>query len=139
MTDNASQPPEPTGENSSRFAETRLHEPGETLSRQEEDIALAAELLGTGSVSERQIRSAVSDWSIHGSVSLAQHIEDRGLVSADQIAILKQRVRNRVERARKSAAGDSGAPAGDSLLLATLERLDGTQAFEDVMSQDQSS
>ena len=126
MTDKASQPLGPNDETSSRFAETRLHEPAETFSRQEEDIALAAELLGTGSLSERQIRSAVSDWSIHGSVSLADHIVNRGIVSAEQIEILKGQVRKRIERVRRSVAGDTNAPAGESLLITTLERIDGT-------------
>ncbi len=127
MTDTAAQPPDPHAEESTRFDETCWHDPGESISQQEEDIALAAELLGAGSLSERQIAAAVADWSIHGSVSLAEHIKNRGLLSAQQLDNLGQRVQRRVERARQSAASDSIAPAGgESLLLATLERLDGT-------------
>ena len=126
MTNSASQPVEPTDDHSSRFTETRLHEPGETLSRQEEDIALAVELLATGALSERQILSAVSDWSIHGSVSLAQHILERGIVSAEKLETLQQLTQRRVDTARKTAAADSDKPVSDSLLLDTLEQLDGT-------------
>jgi hypothetical protein len=124
MADAATQPPE---ENSAGFAETRLHEPGETVSQQEQDIALVAELLEAGSLSERQIAAVMGDWSIHGSIPLAQHIENRGLIPAEQIAILVQRAQSRVDSARKSAANDSLAPSGtESLFLATLERIDGT-------------
>jgi serine/threonine protein kinase len=127
MADAATQPPDPSEENSAGFAETRLHEPGETVSQQEQDIALVAELLEAGSLSERQIAAVMGDWSIHGSIPLAQHIENRGLIPAEQIAILVQRAQSRVDSARKSAANDSLAPSGtESLFLATLERIDGT-------------
>ncbi len=104
-----------------------MHEPGETISQQEQDIALVAELLESGYLSERQIGSVMGDWSIHGSIPLAQHIEKRGLVRAEQLAVLMRRAQERIERARKSAANDSFAPAaGESLFLSTLERLDGS-------------
>lgn len=110
-----------------RFAETRLYEPEDAVSRQEEDVALAAELLQSGIVNEREIAGAVSDWSIHGSVSLAQHLEQRSVLSAEQISLIKQAAITRVDRARQSIAGGSEAPAaGKSMLLATLERLDGS-------------
>ena len=127
MTDAEGQPPESPKQNVGRFAETRLHDPGETITQQEQDIALVAELLESGSLSERQIGTVMGDWSIHGSIPLAQHIEDRGLVGAEQLAILIRRAQGRIERARQSAANDSLAPVGgESLFLSTLERLDGT-------------
>lgn len=111
----------------SQFAATRIFEPEETFSRQEEDIAIAAELLQAGLVNEREIVAAVSDWSIHGSVSLADHLEKRQLLSAEQIDALRQRAVARVDRARRSIAGGSQMPAaGKSMMLATLERLDGS-------------
>jgi serine/threonine protein kinase len=117
--------PPPAEEN--RFAATRLYEPEEFVSRQEEDIALAAELIQSGIVSEREIAAAVSDWSLHGNVSLAKHLEGRGLLTAEQIESLRQSAARRVERARRSVAGGSEMPAtGRSMLLATLERLDGS-------------
>jgi serine/threonine protein kinase len=126
MTDAANQPPDPSN-STGHFAETRLHDPGETISQQEQDIALVAELLDAGSLSERQIAAVMGDWSIHGSIPLAKHIEERGLLPATQLAALTRRALVRVERARKSAADDSLAPeSGESLFLATLERLDGT-------------
>ena len=85
MTDAETQPPDSSDQGDARFAETRLHEPGETISQQEQDIALVAELLEAGSLSERQIAAVMGDWSIHGSVPLAKHIEDRGLLPAEQI------------------------------------------------------
>jgi len=61
------------------------------MSRQEDDVAFAAELLQSGIVNEREIAAAVSDWSIHGSVSLAQHLETRGTLTAEQLDLLKNR------------------------------------------------
>jgi serine/threonine protein kinase len=124
MTNAATQPPD---ENSSGFAETRLHEPGETISQQEQDIALVVELLEAGSLSERQIAGVMGDWSIHGHVPLAKHIEERGLLTTEQIAPLVNRVQDRIKKARQSAAADSVTPAaGDGLFWATLERIDGS-------------
>lgn len=110
-----------------RYAATLLFEPDECISRQEQDIALAAELLNSGIVNDREISAAVSDWSMYGSLSLDKHLENRGLLKAEQLASLKERAAKRVDRARQSIAGGSEMPAaGQSLLLATLERLDGS-------------
>lgn len=115
----------PTAE--AQYAATRLFEPEESSSRQEKDIALAAELLQSGIVNEREIATAVSGWSIHGSVSLAKHLESQGLLTAEQIDMLKKSATGRIERARRSVAAGSEMPgAGSSMLLATLERLDGS-------------
>lgn len=109
------------------YAATRLFEPEEAVSRQEEDIALASELLAAGIVNEREVAAAVSDWSIHGNISLAEHLEKCSLLKREQIDALKQRAAARVDRARRSIAGGSEVPAaGKSMLLATLERLDGS-------------
>ena len=121
-------------EQSTGFAETRLHVPGETITQQEEDIALVAELLESGSLSERQISAVMGDWSIHGNIALAKHIQNRGLLAAEQIATLLERVQGRVERARKNAASDSIAPGtGESLFLATLERLDASGRISKIL------
>lgn len=113
--------------NENQYASTRLYEPEKSVTRQEEDISLAAELLQAGIVNEREIATAVSDWSMHGNISLADHFAKRGLLSAEQIETLRQRAATRVDRARRSIAGGSELPeAGKSMLLATLERLDGS-------------
>ena len=85
------------------LAETRLIDSGSTqaLSRHEEDIALAAELLSSGIINERAISKAVSDWSIHGSVPLADHLCDKGILSRDQIDQLQESAQTRVERLRR--------------------------------------
>jgi hypothetical protein len=127
MADETQKPLDSSPEDEAQYAATRLFEPEESLSRQEEDIAFAAELLQSGIVNERETASAVSDWSIHGSISLAQHLESRGLLTVEQIDKLRQSATCRVERARRSVAGGSDMPAaGSSMLLATLERLDGS-------------
>jgi serine/threonine protein kinase len=113
--------------NEDQYSATRLYEPEESVTRQEEDIALAAELLQAGVANEREIAAAVSGWSIHGNISLAEHLAQRGMLSAEQIETLRKRAVARVDRARRSIAGGSEMPAaGKSMLLATLERLDGS-------------
>jgi len=110
-----------------RFAATRLFDPDDSLTRQEEDVALAAELLDSGLVNDREVSAAVSDWSMHGSVPLAKHLEGKGLLAAEQIDKLRQNAAGRIDRARRSIAAGSEMPAaGTSMLLATLERLDGS-------------
>ena len=127
MADDAQKRSDSSSPSEGRFDETRLYEPEEAVSRQEEDVALAAELLQSGVVNEREISGAVADWSIHGSVSLAQHLEKRGLLTPEQISLIKQAAVTRIDRARQSIAGGSEMPeAGKSMLLATLERLDGS-------------
>ncbi|MEM9365297.1 MAG: serine/threonine-protein kinase [Planctomycetota bacterium] len=109
------------------FAATQFVEPDASLSRQEEDIALAAELLKSGYVNDRQIAAAISDWSVHGSIPLAQHLESKQLLTDDQLKKLSAAAHVQVEKLRHSIAEGSEAPAaGSGMLLATLERLDGS-------------
>ncbi len=127
MSDDAKKLSDDTHTNDDRFAATRLFEPENSLNRQEEDIALAAELMNSGLVTDREVTAAVSDWSIHGSVPLAQHLEDKGILTAEQADNLSQNAKRRVDRARRSIAASSELPTGtQSMLLATLERLDGS-------------
>lgn len=127
MSEEAERRANSTPSNEDHFAATRLFEPEESFTRQEEDIALTAELLQAGVVNEREIAAALSDWSIHGNISLAEHLAKRKLLNAEQIETLRQRAVARVNRARRSIAGGSELPtAGKSMLLATLERLDGS-------------
>ncbi len=109
------------------LAATRLYEPEDLLTRQEENIALAAELLGSGMVNERELAATVSDWSMHGSISLAQHLSQKRVLSDGQVDTLLQSAKTRVDRARQSIAAGSESPeGGNSMLLATLERIDGS-------------
>ena len=127
MADDARQLSETDQANDDQYNATRLFDPTDGLSRQEEDIAFAAELIGSGLVNDREISAAVSDWSMHGSISLAEHLLGKGLLTSEQIGRLRQKAAGRVDRARRSIAGGSEMPAsGQSMLLATLERLDGS-------------
>jgi serine/threonine protein kinase len=127
MADDAPQRPAPSATDAGRGNATQMYDPGESLSRQESDVALAAELLQSGIVNEREITAAMADWSIHGSVPLCEHLEQRGLLTPHQLDGVKQNAASRVERARQSVASGSEAPGNSqSLLLATLERLDGS-------------
>lgn len=109
-----------------QYEATRVYDPTESVSHlEEENIAFAAELLQSGIVKERDVTTAISDWSIHGHMALADHLAKRGILHGAQIETLRQRAAARIDRARQSAAnGSQGANAGKSLLLATLERLD---------------
>ncbi|QEG37819.1 serine/threonine-protein kinase [Bythopirellula goksoeyrii] len=127
MAEEAEKTPQSGLTNDDRYDATLLFEPNADISRQEQDIALAAELLQSGLVNEREIAAAVSDWSMYGSLSLAQHLENRDLLTAEQIEMLIIRAATRIDRARQSIAGGTEMPAaGQSMLLATLERLDGS-------------
>ena len=112
------------------FANHELQDASETRTRQEQDsaqqkqdIALVSELLEVGSVTEREIAAAIGDWSIHGNVALAKHIEGRGLLSAEQLESLEQRAKVRVERVQRRSKNEPPR-AGESLFLATLEQFD---------------
>lgn len=127
MSDPSEQPLVAANQEVGGLAETRLHEPADSLGQREQDIALAAELVGSGILSERQVTAAVTNWSIHGSVSLAQHLKQQQILNDEQLALLHQRAAKRIQRAKMSIASQSGAPnMGASLLGATLERLDDT-------------
>lgn len=121
-------PPEETSHDDARFEATLMFESSSvSVSRQEEDVALAAELMSSGLLSEREVTAAVADWSIYGHISLAQHLTSRRLITSEQLEALTQRSKRRVDRARESVAGGSAMPVGnESMLLATLERLDGS-------------
>jgi hypothetical protein len=88
------------GARASQFASTPIFEPEVSFTRQEEDIAITAELLQAGLVNEREIVAAVSDCSIHGSVSLTDHLKKRQLLRAEQIDALRQRAVGAAERPR---------------------------------------
>ncbi len=127
MADDAPRLSESAQTDEDQYTATRLFEPAETLSRQEEDIAFAAELLSSGIVNDREIAAAVSDWSMYGSVSLAEHLAGKGLLTTEKIGMLRQKAAARVDRARRSIAGGTEVPASSqSMIMATLERLDGS-------------
>jgi len=108
-------------------AATQLIQTDQNCSRQQSDVALAAELLKSGYVNERELLTAVSDWSIHGIVALGQHLIDKKILTREQVDRLQTTAQERLERDRDSIAGADDAPHSDrSMLLATLERVDGS-------------
>ena len=50
------------------------------FSKEQRDIALAAALLQSAALTERQLASALGTWTIHGSVPLADHLAKQGLI-----------------------------------------------------------
>lgn len=65
---------------------------------QQSSVAFAAELLESGLLTERELSSIVSDWSIHGSVSLKEHVADSELLTPTQMQQLEESARTRLHR-----------------------------------------
>ncbi len=120
----AASSPEPGGDGS-RFAETFALPQGslrDDLSKEEQDVALAAALLETGALSERQLGAALSQWSIHGDVPLAEHLEKSGVVKGPQIEKLRLHASRRSQESRQNAPQDSASAAPS--LSGALNRMD---------------
>ncbi|MCA9235976.1 MAG: serine/threonine protein kinase [Planctomycetales bacterium] len=82
------------------------------------DVALATELLSCGALSERQVGETLADWSLYGSVSLRQHLQNTGLMSPEQLADLDQRVEKTLaETPLEKAPGESGASSVSSTIM----------------------
>ncbi|QDU91188.1 Serine/threonine-protein kinase PknD [Pirellulimonas nuda] len=106
------------------YAETFVlphNSPDADLSKEEQDIALAASLLESGAISERQLGTALSQWSIHGSVPLAEHLEKSGVLKGPQIEQLSKRAAQRSHDSRQ--ADKEGSPQSASLSH-VLDRID---------------
>ena len=78
------------------IAATRIV-PDPIMSRQERDICLAGLLLDEEIVNERQLTSAISDWTIHGSQPLLDHLVSAGIVSRAERETLDRKVSARIE------------------------------------------
>jgi len=79
----------------------------EDATKEERDVAFAMVALQAGRMTERQLTRAVANWTIHGSRSLAEHLESHGLVSVDESEKYKQLVESRgpaLGRAKSSPA-----------------------------------
>lgn len=86
------------------------------------NVALANELLSCGMLSERQVSDTLADWSLYGAVSLRQHLENKNLLSADQLADLDRRV----EQAVAAAPPQSPDPGSGNAVASTIMRFDST-------------
>ncbi|HEV3145325.1 MAG TPA: serine/threonine-protein kinase [Gemmataceae bacterium] len=95
---------------------------GERYSKEERDIAFATAAMTAGLFNERQLQSAVANWTIHGDISLADHLQTLGL--------LNREAREQCEAAATAALAELNAapgpeiPAGQTRLGSTFQRLD---------------
>ncbi|MEM9185871.1 MAG: serine/threonine-protein kinase [Planctomycetota bacterium] len=106
-------------------AETFLLPTAGAPEKQDEDIAMAAALLRSGLLSDRQLSAAMGDWSVHGSVPLAEHLRERRALTVEQIDDLRDEASASVARLSASAAGEAGG-SGSVSLVETLDRYDET-------------
>jgi len=70
------------------------------------DIEFAISAIQAGSISERQLKCAIQNWTIHGRHSLASHLETTGLINSVEVSKLSQ-----------ITAGDSLLEAGNLRVL----------------------
>ncbi|PHS03682.1 MAG: hypothetical protein COA78_17465 [Blastopirellula sp.] len=105
------------------FAETFAAEKQEPAAgnKEELDIALAAVLLGSGQISERQLTTALTSWTIHGDVTLSKHILNRQLLSSDALVKLEEQAGKLLERVKRVPLS-GGTSKSQSISL--LERID---------------
>ena len=89
------------------IAATAAHA-GEDHSRQQQDIALAAWILRSATLSERQLSEALRSWTLHGSVPLSQHLSQLGLLDDSTVAQLSSEASNWLAESRStnSAVGN---------------------------------
>ena len=102
------------------FAETQVGS-GHTFSREQLDIALAALVLRSGSLTERQLSSALASWTVHGSVPLAEHLIKLDLLDKHTKQRLCQQSSEHLAKCCRSV-GDGTSTT--SVLLSTLDAID---------------
>lgn len=105
-----------------RYAETFVAS-GDAFSKEQEDIALAAMALRTGALTERQLSSALATWTIHGSITLAEHLLSLNLL--DDLAVqrlAKQAADSLSESTDRLSRGNGATP--NSVLLSTFDSID---------------
>ncbi len=111
------------GAASSDFDATCLFEPG-SFAKREQDVAAGLAALSAQLVTERQLVSAVKDWTIHGDEPLMAHLVQKNLITQEQREDLEQKAARNLEIA--SGRASRGERTGDSDGTATLVELDPT-------------
>ncbi len=105
----------------SHFAQT-LDGSATEFSREQQDIALAATALRSGVLTERQLSKALGSWTIHGSVSLADHLVEKGLLDESSRQQLSEQASSYLENCRTS--GSNSRSPSESVLISTLDTVD---------------
>lgn len=104
------------------YAATLVTTPSQ-YSKEQSDIALAALVLRSGVLTERQLSQALTQWTIHGSVSLIEHLLSLELLDPAKAQKLSEQVVKHLEESCDPPTSANGAP-GKSVLLSTLDALD---------------
>ncbi len=94
------------------------------FSKEERDIAFAAEVLAGALLSERQLAIALADWTLHGSTALADHLLQNGLLSQDKRIELEERSACRLKELGEGTGHDP--LRADSSAKMAIDRLDDT-------------
>ncbi len=105
----------------SHFAQT-LDGSATEYSREQQDIALAAAALRSGILTERQLSKALGSWTIHGSVSLADHLVGLRLLDESSRQQLVDQASSYLESCRNS--GSNFRSPSESVLISTLDSVD---------------
>ena len=114
--DMASDPPN----NDPRFLETSDGSASE-FTKQQEDVAVAVVALRNTAVSERKLTEATRNWTIHGSVSLLNHLVETGVINdADQQSLATEAT----VLLEKLSTGDYDSSANESSIVGTIEAID---------------
>ncbi len=96
-----------------------------TTSKEAMDIAFAAEALESGTLSERLLCAALSDWTLHGTVTLADHLIKHGAIDREFQSQLAQRAEQRLKRLGEDySARGSLSLSADGATRTALEQLD---------------
>lgn len=108
---------------SKHLAATYLAQPSD-VSRGEHDIACAAEILDSALLNERDLGAVVSSWSMHGTVSLLDHLLATGCITREIYSAVEQRAKLRLERSDATNGNASNMNPGDSVTKDALARID---------------
>lgn len=104
------------------FAETLIGESNE-FSREQQDVALAVLTLRSGTVSERQLSSALGTWTIHGSLPLGDHLLKLGLLDELTMQRLHRQISEELENCCGPGVSGNGS-ASITSLVSTLDAMD---------------
>ena len=91
--------------------------------REQLDIASAASVLRLGVLTERQLAKALGSWTIHGSVSLPDHLIQIGLIDAESRQKVVDQASTYLESLRTSGSNGGGSPS-ESVLTNILDSID---------------
>lgn len=94
------------------------------VTKQDRDLAFASTLLRSGWFTERQLASAVNDWTTHGSQTLAEHVVARQFITEEQRQQIETSSLREIDRVEKEITrnADWSRAQKDRLWLNRLDR-----------------